>query len=993
MSYVITLETSLKQKNETLYNRLQQIKQKARPLMTFTSGGFPFFTSHDFLHSENVEENLNWLLPDNVKDELSGNEIFFLILSAWLHDWGMICQPDEDPQEVRNIHHLRTETNLENLHNELGLDIHEAFIVGRISRGHRKENLRDQLFDKKMFQSNIQIDVRFLAAALRLADECDLTYNRVPELIYYSLNPKGASEEHFKKHLSISGVGIYPESPYKITFNAIVTDPKGAETIEILKKKIQDEINNVKGILGERGIPVEIVEARVETRGFINKPIGFELDTENVTKILIGEGIYNRRDAAIRELLQNSVDACRIRAAFEEEITPEVKIYLEGNELVVEDNGTGMSYHEAKNFLSKKGNSFYKSEDFMKIKDKLHFSPISMWGLGVLSFFMIAKGMTIETKRQNSDACKFTVKSVQEGWRYDQSPRSDVGTEIRLELIDKWTQEELQKAVDFHVRDVEVQIKVGKDTVSPQRKEIFVNPELDIEDPELKKDIGKMSDFKCITELQNDDFKVRVYKKNYKKYDHLYFEPLVLFLNQGFKVALNRASELPYFTHSNRTITVIDFKKDVVDLFISRDRIRTDTEKYSKFIDKWNNILIELYENEILKATKMLTKEEQNDPFKVLEIENIMMNKYGLNDFVETYNDEADLEKLELKAVKDFVEEKLKFISIENGSLGVTNIGHLFKEKQKHIFVYYTRSFIEDYIREEARFLIDNVGVFPKDSIIILDKFANFRFSAGLFNLLSKTILKKHSISQYNIQLLVMKMNLPTVATELDDLLPNDSHFSIMPDSLRGLVACSKPLEIELTEAGREALKKIQTSGLSVENIFTFVPDFLGRIAETNRNNLLSRFINQNLIFSKSLYNYFNVNRNATLIFDKEDAFIGILLRNTETIKTDRVLREMVKNYFSILASYSLFPRTGIIDLIELRENEVINYLNIKNNLEPRNRRIGNLTKVIMYWSASQDLPLSAFPYAKLSGIKGLTKVRSEAFLESFNSFDFEAEV
>ena len=69
--------------------------------------------------------------------------------------------------------------------------------------------------------------------------------------------------------------------------------------------------------------------------------------------------------------------------------------------------------------------------------------------------------------------------------------------------------------------DVEVQIKVGKDTVSPQRKEIFVNPELDIEDPELKKDIGKMSDFKCITELQNDDFKVRVYKKNYKKYDHL----------------------------------------------------------------------------------------------------------------------------------------------------------------------------------------------------------------------------------------------------------------------------------------------------------------------------------------------------------------------------------------------------------------------------------------------------------------------------------------
>ncbi len=230
MSYKRSLAIILRDKDPKLYNRLEQIEEKAKGLLTYTTAGFPYYTPHSFdLHSKSVEEILNWLIPDNVKETMALNEweIFFLIVAAWLHDWGMVCQPGENPSEVRETHHKRTEENFETFHDKLGLTEAEARIVGRIARGHRKEDLRGGKFDDQFFANNIRIRIRFLTAALRLADECDITHNRVPELIYYSLNPKGASKEYFERHLSIGGIGKRTE--YKIGFDAVARDPKGAQ--------------------------------------------------------------------------------------------------------------------------------------------------------------------------------------------------------------------------------------------------------------------------------------------------------------------------------------------------------------------------------------------------------------------------------------------------------------------------------------------------------------------------------------------------------------------------------------------------------------------------------------------------------------------------------------------------------------------------------------------------------------------------------------------
>ena len=179
---------------------------------------------------------------------MNSYELFFLTVAAWLHDWGMVSQTGDDPQIVRDDHHIRTEEYFERLHDKLHLSEHEGRIIGRICRGHRRVDLTSADYDDTVFGQGIPIRRRFLAAALRIADECDITHNRTPEVIYYSTNPQDDAEAEFQKHLSIAGVGQLAES-HKIYISAIARDPKGARTLREVASKVQNELNGVKTIL------------------------------------------------------------------------------------------------------------------------------------------------------------------------------------------------------------------------------------------------------------------------------------------------------------------------------------------------------------------------------------------------------------------------------------------------------------------------------------------------------------------------------------------------------------------------------------------------------------------------------------------------------------------------------------------------------------------------------------------------------------------------
>ena len=87
---MVKLVEVLKNKNEDLLNKLEDIKNITKPLLGRTIASFSEYTIHCIEHSEKVIEKLDLIIPDSLKEELNEYEIFFLLASAYLHDIGMI---------------------------------------------------------------------------------------------------------------------------------------------------------------------------------------------------------------------------------------------------------------------------------------------------------------------------------------------------------------------------------------------------------------------------------------------------------------------------------------------------------------------------------------------------------------------------------------------------------------------------------------------------------------------------------------------------------------------------------------------------------------------------------------------------------------------------------------------------------------------------------------------------------------------------------------
>lgn len=255
-----------------LSHDLDNIKAKAKPLLSKVIETFPNYTAHDIGHSERVIKTLDFVIPEPLKEQLNKFEIYFLIASAYLHDIGMVNFSELIEKEkleefrrkilkknheisyerilrnyIRKNHHLRSEKFTISNFKDLAIeDEHQARIIGRICRGHRKENLSNRnMFKYDMMYKNYPINIPLLSAFLRIADELDLTFERTPQIVYDHVPPKEPiSEEEWKKHLSISGVGLSPEE-HIIKCTVTCKSPKIHRALKNLEVKIDEELEDL----------------------------------------------------------------------------------------------------------------------------------------------------------------------------------------------------------------------------------------------------------------------------------------------------------------------------------------------------------------------------------------------------------------------------------------------------------------------------------------------------------------------------------------------------------------------------------------------------------------------------------------------------------------------------------------------------------------------------------------------------------------------------
>ncbi len=160
---------------------------------------------------------------------------------------------------------------------------------------------------------------------------------------------------------------------------------------------------------------------------------------------ILGEHLYSDPAVALREALQNAHDSCERRRA--EEAAPGysprivVRFSRRGRFLELEDDGSGLTADEIREFLATIGRS-YTGE----LRARLELGAgaelaaaeqlIGQFGLGFLSAFLLAKRVVLTTRHWRPDAPTWQFRSTGgQGYELEQvAPRDRVGTTLRMEL-------------------------------------------------------------------------------------------------------------------------------------------------------------------------------------------------------------------------------------------------------------------------------------------------------------------------------------------------------------------------------------------------------------------------------------------------------------------------------------------------------------------------------------------------------------------------------
>ena len=174
-----------------------------------------------------------------------------------------------------------------------------------------------------------------------------------------------------------------------------------------------------------QGLPPYADGSRVRSEGTpdeFSDGIRFQLAEDRVQELLMGEELYGDSDLAVRELYQNALDAVRYRdrrteylrrtggpagdwqgeITFTQGVRPDGRPYLE-----CRDNGIGMGITELSTVFSQGGARFVDLPEYIEEQadweelpePKLRLFPNSRFGIGVLSYFMLADEIVVRTCR------------------------------------------------------------------------------------------------------------------------------------------------------------------------------------------------------------------------------------------------------------------------------------------------------------------------------------------------------------------------------------------------------------------------------------------------------------------------------------------------------------------------------------------------------------------------------------------------------------------
>lgn len=176
----------------------------------------------------------------------------------------------------------------------------------------------------------------------------------------------------------------------------------------------------------------------------------FKSESKRLLDLMINS-IYTHKEIFLRELISNASDAidklCFI-ALTDDKLNmsrDDFKIFIkpdkENRTLTITDNGIGMDKDDLENNLgtiASSGSYKFKQEMSEKQDD---IDIIGQFGIGFYSAFMVAKKITVVTKKYGCDTAYKWESDGADGYEITETERDEIGTTIVLEIKDN-TEEE-----------------------------------------------------------------------------------------------------------------------------------------------------------------------------------------------------------------------------------------------------------------------------------------------------------------------------------------------------------------------------------------------------------------------------------------------------------------------------------------------------------------------------------------------------------------------
>jgi molecular chaperone HtpG len=291
--------------------------------------------------------------------------------------------------------------------------------IALIARSHHLDDLDDLTkYKTNRSYSNAIADtanLQYAAIVLRTADLLHMTRDRTPVVQFRLASPSDPmGQREWQKQQAVRAVKpkvIQDGQSTSIEIHARFQKAEGffalMEYIEYCEQQLKlsanwaDEAAARSPHLAHYAFPWRSIDReQVEAEGFDRRQFTFQFDQEKVLELLTGHTLYNDAGVAIRELVQNAIDAVRLGQSRGIGGTPfdsniHVSYDSSSRTLRILDHGVGMTQQTIEEHFLKVGSSGYQTKEFRE--NNPDFTSISRFGIGVLSAFMIADEVRVAT--------------------------------------------------------------------------------------------------------------------------------------------------------------------------------------------------------------------------------------------------------------------------------------------------------------------------------------------------------------------------------------------------------------------------------------------------------------------------------------------------------------------------------------------------------------------------------------------------------------------